>query len=820
MNRFLLSITLLFLAMQPAFSQNPVADSSWKKIYRATPARINDLVHTKIDARFNILQTTMDGKVWITLQPHFYKTDSLELDAKGMEIKRLALVSKTGTLSDLQYKNTGLTLKIKLDRVYTASEKYTIYVDYIAKPNELEAQGSASIRDAKGLYFINPDGSEPDKPTQIWTQGETEATSVWCPTIDRTSQKCTQETYMTVPAKWVTLSNGKLMKQTVNKDGTRTDYWKMELPHSPYLFFMGTGDFAVIKDNYKGKEVSYYVDPEYAPVARKIFGNTPEMMAYFSKLTGVEFPWVKYGQMVAHDYVSGAMENTTATLHQESAQQNARELTDGNAWESTVSHELFHQWFGDYVTSESWSNLTVNESFADYSQTLWDEYKYGRDAGDAENYSGMTQYLQNPADAQKTLVRFYYRDKEDMFDRVTYQKGGRILHMLRNYLGDSAFFKGLNHYLVTNRFKSGEAHQVRLSLEEISGRDLTWFFNQWYYGPGHPKLDIDYRYDDNAGNVTVTLKQTQTGNAFKLPFAIDVYNGSQKQRYNVWTENKVDSFSFSYTKRPDLVNVDADKVLLCSKKENNKTLENFIHQYNHAGNYVDRREALQFAGNSRSQAAVDFIKKGLSDPYFGLRLMAIEQLKKAAKEPTVIASLENMIRDLAKKEVNKKVKAKLLELLGSYANKNDEAFFEQATRDSSYSVAGAALNALAGLDENKALVSARALSNDARGDLGAAISNLMMSAGKEADFDVIYNNYNSMPPSQDKFEASEGFCTFLSKLSNLDKVKKGIDAVLDFRKLIPANVQSFTEPGFKQFLGKLGKAKGKEIEEYIEKGMK
>ena len=142
----------------------------------------------------------------------------------------------------------------------------------------------------------------------------------------------------------------------------------MELPHAPYLFFMGVGDFAVVKDTYKGKEVSYYVEKEYAPVARKIFGNTPEMMAFFSKALGVEYPWVKYSQMVGRDYVSGAMENTTATLHQESAQQDARELVDGNSWEGTIAHELFHQWFGDYVTSESWSNLTVNESFANYSQ--------------------------------------------------------------------------------------------------------------------------------------------------------------------------------------------------------------------------------------------------------------------------------------------------------------------------------------------------------------------------------------------------------------------------------------------------------------------
>jgi aminopeptidase N len=286
-------------------------------------------------------------------------------------------------------------LNIKLDRTYLRDERYVVYIDYTAKPDEFTgSQGSAAITDAKGLYFINPKGEEKDKPTQIWTQGETEATSVWVPTIDKTNQKTTQEFNLTVPAKYVTLSNGKLTSQKNNTDGTRTDTWVMELPHSPYLFFMGVGDFAVVKDTYKGKEVSYYVEKEYEKVARRIFGLTPEMMKFFSeKVTGIEYPWVKYSQIVGRDYVSGAMENTTATLHQESAQQTARELVDGVGWESTIAHELFHQWFGDLVTAESWSNLTVNESFADYSQYLWLEYKYGADEAGFENYSEMQQYL-------------------------------------------------------------------------------------------------------------------------------------------------------------------------------------------------------------------------------------------------------------------------------------------------------------------------------------------------------------------------------------------------------------------------------------------
>lgn len=442
MKKLLLAIGLLVSLVSVA--QPAAKDTTWKKQYRAFATKVNDLVHTKLEAKFDYAKQYMYGKVWLTLKPHFYATDSLQLDAKGLTINKLEIV-KAGKKTALQFTNDKEYLHIKLDKTYKGGEAYTIYIDYIAKPNELEVKGSAAISDAKGLYFVNPKGEEKNKPTQIWTQGETEANSAWVPTIDRTNQKTTTEFYLTVPAKYVSLSNGKLVSQTKNADGTRTDYWKMELPHAPYLMFMGFGDFAIVKDSYKGKEVSYYVEKEYEKVARKIFGLTPEMMKFFSeKVTGVDYPWNKYAQMVGRDYVSGAMENTTSTLHGEGSQQNARELLDGNGWEGTIAHELFHQWFGDYVTAESWSNITVNESFADYSEYLWQEYKYGKDAALEVNNAGLLRYLSNPADAKKDLVRYYYADKEDVFDNVSYPKGGRILNMLRHYIGDSAFFKSLN----------------------------------------------------------------------------------------------------------------------------------------------------------------------------------------------------------------------------------------------------------------------------------------------------------------------------------------------------------------------------------------
>ncbi|ULQ52866.1 M1 family metallopeptidase [Flavihumibacter fluvii] len=793
MKKGIIGSLLMTILFTTGYGQvNDGEEAAVSKIYRETSTRINDLVHTKLDARFDFEKAWMYGKVWITLKPHFYSTDSLALDAKGMDIKSVALVTGK-TNSPLKYTYDGYTLRITLNKTYKGGETYTVYIDYTAKPNDLTVKGSAAITDAKGLYFINPKGEEKNKPTQIWTQGETEATSVWCPTIDRTEQKCTEEIAMTVPAKFVTLSNGKLVSQKKNADGTRTDSWKMDLPHSPYLFFMGAGDFAVIKDSYKGKEVSYYVEKEYAPVARRIFGNTPEMMAFFSKITGVDYPWVKYSQIVGRDYVSGAMENTTATLHQESAQQDARELVDQNIWEDVIAHELFHHWFGDYVTAESWSNLTLNESFADYSETLWNEFKYGKDAGAAVNYAGMKGYLSNPENAEKHLARFYYNDKEDMFDGVSYQKGGRILNMLRNNLGDSAFFKGLNNYLTTNKFKAAEVHQLRLAFEEVSGRDLNWFFNQWYFGMGHPKLTINYVYDDAAHIAKVIVAQTQdSSNLFKLPIAIDIYENGKKTRHNVTISNQIDTFSFTYQKRPDLINVDGDKVLLC-EKEDNKKLEQYVYQYKHAGNYVDRREAIEFSAKNQGNAlAQDLMIQALDDSYHGLRKLTLEKLD--LKNKAVKTAAEKKISDLAAKDPKRTVRASAIESLSNYDNKNYLPVFLAGIKDSSYSVAGASLEALAAMDNDAAITATKQLAGKpAKGPLLSAITSVAAKNGIEEALDPINSTFGQMPLSQTKFEMLQPLSQLLAKAKDPVRVKTGIDQIVEFRESIPANYRAQTD---------------------------
>ena len=456
----------------------------------------------------------------------------------------------------------------------------------------------------------------------------------------------------------------------------------------------------------------------------------------------------------------------------------------------------------------------MNESMADYSQTLWMEYKHGKDAGDEENQKGLTQYLSNPNEAKKDLVRFRYADKEDVFDLVSYQKGGRVHQMLRNYVGEEAYFKSLNNYLTTNKFKPGESGQMRLAFEEVTGQDMNWFWNQWFYGSGHPIVKIDYAYDDAAGKATVTIEQTQkTDKVFKLPIAIDVYAGSTKKRYNVWVQNKIDTFTFNYTQHPDLINVDADKVMLWAKTDN-KTADNYVKQWKSAPLYLDRREALEYF----NKKGMKELAEGLKDKYAPLRKYTIDKLaaSKFASDADVVAAVEK----LSATEKDKKTLASAIDFLGKTKNAKYADLYKRSLNDVSYSVAGAALTALNELEPANAYAMAKKYSSDAKDALGEAVGEVLMSSGTEADFDFLLKRYDDAPLSQEKLGMTTSFGEYLEKVNNNANVKKGIDAMMKFRKAIPQQFRNFTDPTFKQVFEKLGKAKGKDIEDYIAAGMK
>lgn len=755
----------------------PQAEITERPRYQESRERDFDLIHTRLDVRFNYEAMTMDGKAELTLKPYFYPTSTLVLDAKAFDIRTVGIKGKNG-ISALKYTYDGKQIGITLDREYTRRDTLRIWVDYTAQPEKVEAEGSEAIMSAKGLYFINPKGEDPKKPVQIWTQGETEASSCWFPTIDAPNENTTQEITMTVPSKYVSLSNGLLISSKDNKDGTRTDIWKQKDPHAPYLAMMAVGDFAVIKDKWKNIAVDYYVERDYAPFAKQIFGETPAMLDYYSDVLDYPYPWEKYAQIVVRDYVSGAMENTTAVIHGEFLHRTDRELLDGDN-ERIIAHELFHHWFGDIVTCESWSNLPLNESFATYGEYMWMEHRHGRAAADRHSEEQMGQYFASAKQqGHVDLIRFNYEDKEDMFDAHSYNKGGRVLHMLRKTIGDEAFFQSLSVYLKKHAYQAVEIHQLRLAVEEVTGQDMNWFFNQWFLSKGHPELKVERNFNAATKTYRIILTQEQDLKEFplyRLPLDVDIYAGGVMNRERIVLDSKVDTFTFQLAHYPDLVVVDAEHALLGTIKDELTEVEH-IFQLTKAPLFKDKVDALKAVRKSENPDAITAMMKTLEHEDHGIRQEAVRALRKAAVADTSL--LKNRFIVLSQSDPKAAVRAEALSALAERFGKdaNVRIIVEKAVTDRSYNVAGSALKSIAGYDTEKALTMAKNAEKDAKGSLVSAIAGIYTKHGGAEQMDFFVNGYKNISDPGEKYGFVQTFGKYLFNQDAATRMK-GLDLI-------------------------------------------
>jgi aminopeptidase N len=527
------------------------------------------------------------------------------------------------------------------------------------------------------------------------------------PTIDAPNEKHTQEIFITAQANEVTLSNGKLISVLKNADGAHTDYWKQSLPHAPYLTMMAIGEFNITKHKWRDSiEVSYYLEKDYAKYADLIFGPTAEMLTCFSERLGVNYPWEKFSQIIVRDYVSGAMENTTAVIHGEFVQHDEREHYD-NDQEDIIAHEMFHHWFGDLTTAESWSNLPLNESFATYGEYIWNEWKHGAIEADAAFNGNLQGYLYGKQNATKIPIRFYYHNKEDMFDGVSYSKGGRILHMLRKEVGDEAFFKSLQLYLTQNKFKSAEIHHLRLAFEEITGRDLNWFFNQWFLKAGHPDLEINTVYNNNTANLTIVQKQDSVlVGVYELPIFVAVYDKNGVQHLPIKITKTSETFSF----KGDsifLVNFDEDKALVAKINEVNSN-ETWYAQLTNVPSWKSKQQAIngllfnyvkvKKTMNNDLKNTVLYCLNFSHIRVIELGIQAIGQLKPADQK-----LFENEILTLCNYKKKASIRASALMVLYNWNDVKYKSIFEKALTDSSNQVLASGLYGLSNVDSLVAL---------------------------------------------------------------------------------------------------------------------
>lgn len=659
--------------------------------YRPAPDKLIDIHHIELDLRFDWSEKRVIGKAQIDLSPYFKAVDTIRLDAQGFEFKQVAATLNDSTLEvDWIYNDREIALAT--GQQLTVTDTLIVQLEYIATPGKVEEVTGRAIQSNRGLYFINPDGSDKDKPQQIWTQGETENNSTWFPSVDHPHEKFTQEIYLTVDTAFHTISNGRLVYSSLNADGTRTDYWKQELPHSNYLVMLAIGEFALVKDEWREKDVWYYLEEEYEPFAHQIFGNTPEMLSFFSKQLEYEYPWDKYHQVVVQDFVSGAMENTSAVIHGSFVQLTDRELLD-MSHEDVIAHELFHHWFGDLVTCETWSQITLNEGFATYGEVLWQQHKYGEEMAMRHLRKDLDAYLTEAKGFTTALIRERYASADNVFDIHSYQKGGLVLHALRLEMGDSAFFESLQYYLREHEFGTVELADFRQACEHVSGRDLKWFFDQWYMTKGHPTVRCQYKEDSTTGILTVSLSQEQVEfPTFKMhvPFAVGYEDGTVEQ-HTFWMNDAYETKQVILKGKPLWYAVDPKGELLWELEEVKDSLR-WAGQLEAVGPYFLRLNALRYLADTFAQQAHDYAIDRFNDPFWPIQQEALQILADADFQGDS-ASLEKTLTTLATGSPNSLVRDAALAAMDSLSFGSPH-FFIQALHDSSYSVVRSCLSIL------------------------------------------------------------------------------------------------------------------------------
>lgn len=646
-----------------------------------------DLQHSKIALKFEVDQKKVIGDVTHTLTILKDGTDKIWFDSVGLTIQ-----SVTVNKSAAKFESKETQLIVPLPSAAKAGQKFDVEIKYEGKPS-------------KGLYFILPDKDYPDRPKQVWTQGESEDTRYYLPTYDYPNDRLTTETIVTVPATWITVANGKLVSVTDAGSGNKTWTWRENLPSSTYLITVVAGEFDETKETWRGIPVTYYAPKGRGDRLKVNYGNTPQMLDFFSKNLGVDYPWEKYAQSMVDDFVAGGMENSSATTNTSSSlihPKLAHEYTTGQ--DPLISHELGHQWFGDLVTCKDWGNIWLNEGFATFMERWWVEHYFPKDQIEYEIWNDARDWMDNPGLYAKPIVRHDFDDSSE-FDGNAYNKGGWVLFMLRHQIGEQAFFAGLKHYLEVNRGKNVVTADLTRAIEEATHINVDQFFSQWVYGAGAPRFDLAYTYDDAKHKVMLKVKQTQKLEGrvglFTIPLKVEITTTAGAKEYPITVSKAEEEFWFPAESAPAMVLFDKGGHYLKSA-DFHKEMKEWLYQLKNATETADRLDAVDELGKRKDDSdAIAALGEALkSDKAWGVRATAADALgstKSPAAAKLLLAALDNTNEPW--------VRNRIVSALGNFKDDKDvlAKVSAVAKEDKSYRAQAAALQALGKLKAPGAL---------------------------------------------------------------------------------------------------------------------
>jgi aminopeptidase N len=695
-------LTLTICAQLATLAQTPAQQPSALPPAHYVPSHDYDQRDIKLNLRFDWQQEQAIGTETITLAPLVRDLRRVELDAANMTFNSVTLAP--GTPLKFETDASAEKLRIDLDRAYQPTDVLTFVIDYHTNGVNT-TRGIASF--GRGLTFIKPRADDPTRPRQIWSQGETDYNHYWFACFDQPNDFVTTEIVATVERPLMVVSNGRLLSVKDNKDNTRTFDWKIDEPHATYLTSIVVGDYTAVEGRYADIPVTSYVYPQEVAEGRLTTSRLPEMVKFFSEMTGVKYPYAKYAQTVARDF-GGGMENISATTQTDNMIHDARAELDQTS-DSLESHELAHQWFGDLVTCRSWSDIWLNESFATYFQALWDERSLGRDDflyRDVKNnqdqyYAAWARGLRRP------IVTKNYTNADAIFDTYAYPRGGAVLHMLHVALGDAQWWRAINHYLTKYAHQPVETEQFRIAVEEATGQSMDWFFDEWVYRMGHPVFRVTQAYDPAAKTLTLTVRQEQKidpANAypqvalFRTPVEVEIGTAQGTRVERALIEPKEEqALTFHTDAEPVLVNFDYGDTLIKELKFDKPT-DALVYQLTRDTDMMGRMWALgQLSERMKAQATTDAERQHIAevlsgaltgDKFWGMRVEAAAALQGVPGDTARRALLA------ATKDENARVRAHAVTSLAATKDQTLADVYLPMLGDQSYAVVRAAAQAL------------------------------------------------------------------------------------------------------------------------------
>ncbi len=625
-----------------------------------------DVESVKLEIALNVPNKSANGTVTHSVRAFNDGLRQVSFDAIDMTIEG---VSVDGAAAPFIYDDTSLQVALSPQR--RRGDVFAIAITYSVQPR-------------MGLYFIAPDESYPEKPFQVWSQCQDEDTRFWIPCIDFLGQKQSFELLATVPGAWFALSNGVLLAETSNADGTKTFHWRQEKPLPTYLFTLAAGEFARIDGSSSGLTIDYFVEQADREDGERTFKRTPEMITFFERITGVPFPWDKYSQIVVRDFVFGGMENTSATTMTRNILLDRKAAVDFTT-EDLVAHELAHMWWGDLLTCRDWSHGWLNEGFATYMELLWDEEKRGLDEYRQGVIVNTEAYLEEGY--RRPIVSKVFREPIDIFDRHLYEKGCLVLHTLRGVLGDDGFFRSIQRYCREHQHTSVTTEDLIAAILAETGRNLEWFFDQWVFRPGHPSFKVSWSWDDATSNARVHVKQTQKTDdgaaIFRVPVVIDFTTARKRPRaFPVEVTEAEQSFVFPLPGKPDLCRFDPYNHVLKELDFEKSTAELRL-QLRDDDDITGRQQAASGLGKKGGADAVAALEDAVTrDRFWGVQVAAAKALGMLRSE----AARDALVRAL--KVRHPKARRAVIAALGEF--RGEETVFEAvapfARRDRSWFV--------------------------------------------------------------------------------------------------------------------------------------